>query len=126
MNILQGKTSSVREFKLDFTLTPAQQHIEQNSKRFTFIRAGRKFGKTKYSEYKALQWMSKPHSCHWHIAPTYNQAKLISWGEFKRLVPKEAISKVNDSDLHMQLKNGSQMFLMGSDNKDSLRGPSPT
>jgi hypothetical protein len=126
VNILQGPSSSVRQFKIDFTLTPAQKHIEENSRRFTFIRAGRKFGKTKYSEWKALQWMSKPNSCHWHVAPTYKQARLISWGEFKRIIPKEAVSKVNDSDLYLQLKNGSQLFLMGSDDKDSLRGPSPT
>lgn len=126
MNLLPVTASKEKRFKINLSLTPAQAEIELHSKRFTHIRAGRKFGKTKYSEWKALQWMSKPNSCHWHIAPTYKQARLISWTAFKRMIPQEAISKVNDSDLFIQLKNGSQLFLMGSDDRDTLRGPSPT
>lgn len=126
MNLLPADQTKEKRFKINFSLTPAQAEIERLSKRFTHIRAGRKFGKTKYSEWKALQWMSKPNSCHWHIAPTYKQARLISWTSFKRMIPKEAVSKVNDSDLFIQLKNGSQLFLMGSDDRDTLRGPSPT
>lgn len=126
MKLLPESTTGEKVFKLNFKLTPAQSLIDSSDKRFTFIRAGRKFGKTKYSELKALKWLGKPNSVHWHVAPTYKQARLISWGAFKRLIPKEIVSKVNDNDLFMQLKNGSQLFLMGSDDKDSLRGPSPT
>jgi len=116
-----------RVFRLPITLTPSQKLIEASFKRFNLIRAGRKFGKTKYAEWKALQWMGPPNSVHWHIAPTYRQGRLISWESFKRLIPHEAMSKKpNDSDLMIQLKNGSQLYLMGSDEPDSLRGPSPT
>jgi hypothetical protein len=127
MNIIQGPAAKVRRFNIPLKLTPAQQTIEAGFKRFNFIRAGRKFGKTKYSEKKALDWLSPPNSCHWHIAPTYKQAKLISWDSFKRLIPQEALyKKPNDNELSMQLKNGSQLLLMGSDEPDSLRGPAPT
>lgn len=126
MNILPTGAAKEKRFSINFSLTPAQRNIEENAKRFTFIRAGRKFGKTKYSEWKALQWLGKPDSVHWHIAPTYKQARLISWGQFKRIIPREAVSRINDSDLVMQLKNGSELYLMGSDDKDSLRGPAPT
>lgn len=116
-----------RQFKVPLKLTDAQQEIETKSKRFTLLRAGRKFGKTKYSEYKALKWLGPPNAVHWHIAPTYKQAKLISWDTFKRLIPAEALAKKpNDSDLTIQLKNNAQLFLMGSDEPDSLRGPAPT
>lgn len=71
--------------------------------------------------------MSPPNAVHWHIAPTYKQAKLISWDSFKRLIPYEALSKKpNDSDLIIHLKNNAQLLLMGSDEPDSLRGPAPT
>ena len=33
--------------------------------------------------------------------------------------------KPNDTDLIITLKNGSRLFLMGSDEPDSLRGPEP-
>lgn len=128
MNLLQsGSGEKIKRFQLDLTLTPAQQEIEANSRRFTFIRAGRKFGKTKYSEYKALKWLAPKNAVHWHIAPTYKQAKLISWDSFKRMVPQEALyKKPNDNDLTMVLKNNAQLYLMGSDEENSLRGPAPT
>lgn len=70
--------------------------------------------------------LGPPRSFVWHIAPTYKQAKLISWEKFKRIIPQEAMGKKpNDTDLIITLKNGSQLFLMGSDEPDSLRGPEP-
>lgn len=126
MQIVPASSQAEKRFSLGYTLTPAQAAIDAHKKRFTFIRAGRKFGKTRYSEYKALNWLGKPNAVHWHIAPTYKMARLISWASFKRMIPKEIILKVNDSDLFIELKNGSQLYLMGSDDKDSLRGPAPT
>lgn len=127
MSLLPASQTKERKFKIDLKLTPAQKEIEANSKRFTLVRAGRKTGKTKYSEWKALQWLSLPDAVHWHIAPTYKQAKLISWDAFKRLIPSEALAKKpNDSDLIIHLKNNAQLYLMGSDESDSLRGPAPT
>lgn len=73
-----------------------------------------------------MEGLQKPRSAWWHIAPTYKQAKLISWEKFKRIIPAEAMGKKpNDTDLIITLKNGSQLFLMGSDEPDSLRGPEP-
>lgn len=127
MNLLPTSQSKERQFRINLKLTEAQKDIESRSRRFNFIRAGRKFGKTKYSEWKALQWLSPPNAVHWHIAPTYKQAKLISWDSFKRLIPQEALAKKpNDSDLTIQLKNNAQLYLMGSDEPDTLRGPAPT
>lgn len=73
-----------------------------------------------------MEGLGPPNSTWWHIAPTYKQAKLISWEKFKRIIPSEAMGKKpNDTDLVITLKNGSQLFLMGSDDEDSLRGPEP-
>ncbi len=73
-----------------------------------------------------MDGLGPPASSWWHIAPTYKQAKLISWEKFKRIIPAQAMGKKpNDTDLIITLKNGSQLFLMGSDEPDSLRGPEP-
>lgn len=127
MDLFDSGEKKQRVFKLGLTLTPAQQEIEASKARFKIVRAGRKFGKTTYSQKWALDMLRKPDSTHWHIAPTYRQAKLISWEEFKRLIPVEALGKrPNDQDLMITLKNGSRLHLMGSDDPDALRGPSPT
>jgi hypothetical protein len=127
VNLLGTDKPQNRTFRIPLTLTPAQRHIDQNFRRFTIVRAGRKFGKTTYSHKKALEWLGPPNSVHWQISPTYKSGKLISWQEFKRIIPPEAMKrKPNDTDLTITLKNGSQLYLMGSDEPDTLRGPAPT
>ena len=57
-----------------------------------------------------------------YIAPTYRQAKLISWDyakEFTRPVPGVAY---NESELRIDFPNGARLQLLGADNADSLRG----
>jgi hypothetical protein len=127
VDLIPRAENKTKVFKLGLTLTPAQKAIDSSTARFKIVRAGRKFGKTTLSQKKALDWLKTPGSVHWHIAPTYRQAKLISWEEFKRMIPQEALGKKpNDADLMIVLKNGSRLHLMGSDDPDALRGPAPT
>lgn len=126
MNLLPSQESRKKVFRVPFSYTPAQLVVKNSPARFKILRAGRKFGKTTYAERIAMDSLTKPRSSYWHIAPTYKQAKLISWEKFKRIIPGEAMGKKpNDTDLIITLKNGSQLFLMGSDEPDSLRGPEP-
>lgn len=127
MNLVPESQVRERRFKIALRLTEAQRQIDRGSKRFTLVRAGRKFGKTVYARKKVLEWLGPPNSCVWLIAPTYRQGKLIAWADLKRTIPPEALAKKpNDSELNFQLKNGSELYLMGSDEPDSLRGPAPT
>lgn len=127
MNLLGTENSKSKTFRIPFKLTPSQSLIDANPARFKIVRAGRKFGKTTYSHKKALDWLGPPNSVHWQISPTYKMAKLISWEEFKRIIPAEVMKrKPNDTDLTITLKNGSRLYLMGSDEPDTLRGPAPT
>lgn len=127
MNLLSASSAKQKRFAIDLALTPAQQEIDKGFKRFTFVRAGRKFGKTVYARKKILDWLGPPNSCVWLISPTYRQGKLIAWADLKRIIPAEALQKKpNDSELTFTLKNGSELYLMGSDEPDSLRGPAPT
>lgn len=127
MDLLRAREAKQKKFQVDLRLTPAQQEIDRGFRRFTFVRAGRKFGKTVYARKKVLDWLGPPNSCVWLISPTYRQGKLIAWADLKRTIPPEALQrKPNDSELTFTLKNGSELYLMGSDEPDSLRGPAPT
>lgn len=127
MNLI-GKSEDKRKvFKIPYSLTPSQSEIDKKSTRFTIVRAGRKFGKTFYARKKCLEWLGPPNSVIWYLSPTYKMSKLIAWSDFKRMIPFEAMAKKpNDTDLTITLKNGSELYLMGSDDPDSLRGPAPT
>jgi hypothetical protein len=126
INLLPTAENHTRVFKVPLVYTPAQLRVVQSKARFKIVRAGRKFGKTTMAERIAMDAMGPPRSSVWVISPTYKQGKLISWEKFKRIIPSEAMGKKpNDTDLIITLKNGSQLFLMGSDEPDSLRGPEP-
>ena len=51
-------------------------------------------------------------------------AKDIAWKVMKSLVPNEWISVKNESDLKLELTNGSQIELKGTENAMALRGRS--
>lgn len=44
------------------------------------------------------------------------------WSMLRDLIPKEIISKTNETELIIELTNGSQIMLKGADSPDSLRG----
>lgn len=126
MQLLPSADSKKKTFRVPFSFTPSQLKVVNNPARFKIIRAGRKFGKTTMAERIAMNSLGPPRSTVWVISPTYKQGKLISWEKFKRIIPADAMGKKpNDTDLIITLKNGSQLFLMGSDEPDSLRGPEP-
>lgn len=127
MNLIGSEDSKKKTFRIPIKLTPKQKAIEDSPARFKLIRAGRKFGKTTYALYQALKWLGPPNSRVWFLCSTYKQAKLITWADFKRLIPHDALKrKPNDTDLTITLKNGSELALMGTDDMDTLRGPAPS
>ena len=57
-----------------------------------------------------------------YFLPTYSQARRVIWqsvmnnGEkFLSFIPPEAIHKKHEQDMRIELTNGSQIFLAGSD-----------
>lgn len=101
----------------------AQKSIVDDPHRFKVVVAGRRFGKT----YLAIRELCKaariPGREVWYVAPTYRQAKLIAWTKLKHtLQDLRWVSRVNESELTLLLKNGSKISLKGADNSDSLRG----
>lgn len=94
----------------------------EDNHRYKVIRCGRRFGKTYFSVTKIIMEAMKKKGDYWFIAPTYRQAKEIAWRLFLEIVPKGTILKKNETDLSIELLNGSRIALKGSDNPDSLRG----
>jgi hypothetical protein len=75
------------------------------------------------SLFSILYEASVPNSKVFYVTLSYRSAKQILWGELKSFLSNTNwIQSINEADLHIVLKNGSQISLRGSDNPDSLRG----
>ena len=104
-------------------LTPAQRLIAQSPLRFRIAVCGRRFGKTHIAIRELAKFASQPDRLVWYVAPTYKQAKQIVWRKLKRrLIDLNWVAKANETELALELVNGSVIALKGADNYDSLRG----
>lgn len=104
-------------------LSPAQKTISSDSARFRVAICGRRFGKTFLAMREMAHWARMPNMRVWYVAPTYRQAKQTVWKPLKtKLEGLRWIKKVNESDLTIELVNGSSISLRGADNEDGLRG----
>jgi len=104
-------------------LSEAQKAIVSAPQRFKVVVAGRRFGKTHLSIRCLCEYARIPDKEIWYVAPTYRQAKMITWKKLKnKLVDLKWAAKINETELSIGLKNGSTISLKGADNYDSLRG----
>jgi hypothetical protein len=104
-------------------LSKPQETIALDPHRFICVVAGRRFGKTHLSIRQLCYHAKDPDKTVWYCAPTYRQAKQIVWRKLKnKLQDLRWTKKVNESELSIELKNGSIISLKGADNADSLRG----
>ena len=107
------------------TLRWAQGEVFNNESRFRVLVAGRRFGKSYLSCIELLRAaINRPGETYFYCAPTYRMAKDIAWKEIKRLVPKTWIKSKNETDLKVELINGSSIELKGTENAMALRGRS--
>jgi phage terminase large subunit len=104
-------------------LSKAQQTIVDDQSRFRVVIAGRRFGKT-HLAIRELCWHARePGKDVWYVSPSYRQSKNIVWKKLKhRLQDLRWADKINETELSINLKNGSTISLKGADNHDSLRG----
>ena len=104
-------------------LSKPQQTIADSPVRFRTVIAGRRFGKTHLSIRELCYHAREANKEVWYVAPTYRQAKQIVWRKLKnKLRDLRWAQKINEAELTITLKNGSQISLKGADNADSLRG----
>ncbi len=109
----------------EVSLRYAQGEVFNSDKRFRLLVAGRRFGKSYLSCIELLRGaISRPGEVYFYCAPTYRMAKDIAWKELKRLVPKTWVQAKNETDLRLDLINGSSIELKGTENAMALRGRS--
>ena len=104
-------------------LSQAQAQVYRSKARFRVVCAGRRWGKSHLAVTTLLNAaLEAPGRVLWFVAPSYRQAQQIAWRILKGLMPKGTALKWNETDLSVELKNGSIIALRGADNYDSLRG----
>lgn len=104
-------------------LSPAQKTIASDPHRFRVVVAGRRFGKTHLAIRELAYHAKEPNRQVWYVAPSYKMAKNIVWRKLKnKLQDLNWVTKHNETELTLYLKNGSIISLKGADAFDSLRG----
>ena len=109
----------------DLSLRYAQGEVFSSDARFRVLVAGRRFGKSYLSCIELLRGaINKPGETFFYCAPTYRMAKDIAWKTIKQLIPQAWVKSKNESDLKIELRNGSLIELKGTENAMALRGRS--
>jgi hypothetical protein len=104
-------------------LSKPQQEIAENPSRFKVVCAGRRFGKTYLSLREICYRARHPNKDIFYITTSYRSAKMIMWKPLRnRLMDLRWASKINESELSIQLVNGSTISLKGADDPQKLRG----
>lgn len=124
INLRNRPKTAPRKPATALSLRHAQGQVFQCRKRFRILIAGRRFGKSYLAIIELLRAATERKGIYYYIAPTYRQAKEIAWALVKELVPTAWVAKKNESDLAIELINGSRIELKGSENADALRGRS--
>jgi hypothetical protein len=107
------------------TLRRAQGEVFKDKHRFRVLVAGRRFGKSYLACVELLRGaIARPGETFFYCAPTYRMAKDIAWKVLKKLVPGLWIKSKNETDLKLELVNGSVIELKGTENAMALRGRS--
>ena len=104
-------------------LSEAQTTVANDTHRFRVLVSGRRFGKTTLGIREICKAAKEPNTVCFAVCPSYRQAKNVWWLKLKKkLFSLHWIDKINEAELTIYLKNGSQISLKGAENYDSLRG----
>jgi hypothetical protein len=116
---------------MDIQLSDAQSSIFQDATRFKVVCAGRRFGKSFLSGAEILNAAigidrisgerNKKQTVV-YVAPTYAMGKQIMFKWLKEYSPKGYIRKINESELLIEFRNDSIIYIKSSENYDSMRG----
>lgn len=111
------------EVPLNIVLHANQKVIHSHPAKNKVVKAGKRFGKTKWLLYELVKSCGKPNQIIWYMAPTYKQAKSIAWQELNWMLPPAIVKRSVENELLKEFVNGTQLRLIGCDNEESLRGP---
>ena len=97
-------------------LTKPQKEVWDDPCRFKLLCSGRRFGKTYLCISRLVAWgIEHPGSLNWYVTQNYKSAKQIAWRQLKIMVPPEMFVKKNESELSVELTNGSVIQLKGAE-----------
>ena len=104
-------------------LSKPQKQVADADNRFRVLVTGRRFGKTTLAIRELCYVARQPGKVCWFVCPSYRQAKQIAWVKLKQILKDlRWITRINEAELTITLKNSSRICLRGADNPDSLRG----
>lgn len=93
--------------------------------RFKVVPAGRRSGKTEHAKrelvLKALQ-ATGPSPAFFAAAPVRDQAKRIYWDDLKLLTQGLTVGRPKESELTLELLNGSRIVVIGMDRPERIEG----
>lgn len=117
---------SPRKYQLNFL-----RALDNGIKRAIWV-VHRRGGKDKTCWNYLIKKAFEHKATYFYLAPTYKQGKKIIWenigGDGFRLldhIPKEIIKNKNETELKIELINGSYIQIIGTDNIDSIMGSNP-
>lgn len=108
----------------DYESRPVFEDFHERQARWAVIVAHRRCGKTVACINDLIRRAleeDKENGRYAYVAPYYSQAKTIAWDYLKQYA-EPATVKANQSELWVELVNGSRIRLFGGDTPDSLRG----
>ena len=127
MNQSKSKSNGkkIKRIEIPYKPRPYQLEVHDNKKRFNVLVCHRRFGKSVLSINELIKTAAaKPRALLAFIAPTYRQGKSIAW-EYLKFYTKPLMyfgGARNETELRIDLFNGSRIQIFGADNPDSIRG----
>lgn len=110
---------------------PFADYLERGGLRAVLV-AHRRAGKDLTALREVYRMALQRVGTYWYLLPTIAQAKKVVWNarfDGRRLLdvvfPRPAVARINESELFVELKNGSVVQFLGSDNYDRLVGANP-
>ena len=113
-----------RDIKLKYRPRSVFEDFHKRTQRWAIVVAHRRCGKTVACINDLIVKASlegKKDGRYAYVAPYYSQAKNIAWDYLMRFA-EPVLAKANQSELWVELINGSRIRLFGADNPDALRG----
>lgn len=118
------------EIKINYSPRPLQEHIHKNFKRFNMLVLHRRFGKSQCGLAQMVSMgiankMKNPKYA--FIAPTFRQAKSISWDKLKDMTKTIPYRSTNEQDLRVDIERpwlGDKVSfsLLSGENYESILG----
>src|ERR1700683_2297039 len=104
-----------------------QLRLWHDQTRFKVVLAGRRSGKTELAKRRLVEHLNRRTTHgqpgrYFAAAPTRDQAKRIFWEDLKALVPRHWRRSVSESDLHIVMRSGTQLWVQGLDVPQRIEG----